>query len=141
MIVPTRANILPFHSLHLAGLQLHPTPFFPLTRNRSWDSLTRMSTEAEVNLSCMVVSLNWTQYMTRSSVVSSPHSRLFKVVFLVVDTQLYKRLCPMIRLSVYPYSVEKNSGIYIWGGVGSPTGVWNCGWELDAPAHPSATIL
>ena len=88
--------------------------------------------------------------------------------FLIADTQLYKRLCPSVhpsvRWSVRP-SVRWSVGPLVrhgdrvekWknerfgyflcmfvcgGGVG--WGVWmglGCGWGLDAPAHPSVTIL
>ena len=69
------------------------------------------------------------------------------VLFLVSDTQLYKRLCPsvgpLVRLS--EAVIELKSGetsvletfclyLSVGGGLG-------CGWGLDAPAHPSATIL
>ena len=64
-----------------------------------------------------------------------------EIAFLVADTQLYKRLCPSVRRSIR-WSVrghESKSGktsildaFYVWVG---------CGWRMDAPAHPSATIL
>ena len=83
--------------------------------------------------------------------------------FLIADTQLYKRLCPYVRWSIGPlvhWSVgpsrsswkrEKRAFMILqlllcvcgcvsawqeWLGVGLG---W--GWGLDAPAHPSATIL
>ena len=72
-------------------------------------------------------------------------------LFLVADTQLYKRLCPSIRRSVHP-SVrvnESKSGqtsvleafcvcvcVVRWVGWGI-----GCGWGLAAPPHPSVTIL
>ena len=68
--------------------------------------------------------------------------------FLVADTQLYKRLCPSVRPSVGPsvrpsvMVIELKTSVFdtffvclsVGGGLG-------CGWGLDAPAHPSATIL
>ena len=69
------------------------------------------------------------------------------VIFLVADTQLYKRLCPSVRHSIGPsvMVIELKSGktsvfdtfcvcLSVGGGLG-------CGWGLDASAHPSATIL
>ena len=72
-------------------------------------------------------------------------------VFLVADTQLYKRLCPSVRPFVHP-SVRKHESksgktsvleafcvcVCVGRGVGWSVG---CGWGLAAPAHPSATIL
>ena len=69
--------------------------------------------------------------------------------FLVADTQLYKRLClpvcPSVRLSVrqsirqsirHGDRVENKHFRYFF--VCLSLGV---GWGMDAPAHPSATIL
>ena len=72
-------------------------------------------------------------------------------LFLVADTQLYKKLCPSIRSSVRPLVrlseavIELKSGetsifdtlcecLSVGGGLG-------CEWGLGAPAHPTATIL
>ena len=76
-------------------------------------------------------------------------------LFLVADLQLYKRLCPSVRPLVHPsvgpsvgplVMIELKSGktsvldtfcvCLCVEGVG--VGVW---MGLDAPAHPSATIL
>ena len=64
--------------------------------------------------------------------------------FLVADTQLYKRLCPSVGRSVgrSVMVIELKMSVFdalcvslsVGGGLG-------CGWGLDAPAHPSATIL
>ena len=70
-------------------------------------------------------------------------SMLYFSTFLVADTQLYKRLCPSVGW--LEAVIELKSGeigvldtfcvcLSIGGGLG-------CGWGLDAPAHPSATIL
>ena len=70
-------------------------------------------------------------------------SFLFFFNSLVADTQLYRRLCPSIGPSVSPFVCEHESksrkvsalDACVWlGGVGPK-------WGLDAPAHPSATIL
>ena len=71
----------------------------------------------------------------------------YTVTFLVAETQLYKRHCPSVGPSVGPSEavIELKSGemsvldtfcvcLSVGGGLG-------CGWGLDAPAHPSATIL
>ena len=53
------------------------------------------------------------------------------LLFLVADTQLYKRLCPCGKTRTFDtFCICLSVG----GGFG-------CGWGLDAPAHPSATIL
>ena len=70
-------------------------------------------------------------------------------LLLVADTQLYKRLCPLVHLSVQPLVREhelkewKNKCfesfcvcVLVGKGVGW---VFGCGWGLAAPAHPSAT--
>ena len=66
-------------------------------------------------------------------------------IFLVADTQLYKRLCLSVRRSVR-WSVEVNESksgkmsildtflVCLCKGWGL-----GCGWGFDAPAHPSAT--
>ena len=70
------------------------------------------------------------------------------MLFLVADTQLYKRLCPSVGPSVgslVRWSVRHGDRVEKWENerfrvclsVGSGLG---CGWGLDAPAHPSATI-
>ena len=69
-----------------------------------------------------------------------------KLPFLVADTQLYKRLCPSVHPSVRPSVViESKSGktsVLDTFCVGLSVGDgFGCGWGLDAPAHPSATIL
>ena len=76
--------------------------------------------------------------------------------FLVADSQLYKRLCPsvrpLVRWSVTLELKTRKTRIYdaavvtlcvcvcqcVGGGLGVGLG-W--GWGLDAPAHPSTTIL
>ena len=80
------------------------------------------------------------------------------LTFLVADTQLYKRLCPSVGPLVRPsfgplirpsVMIGSKSGktsvldtfcVFVcgggWGGV-----ELGCGWGLDAPAQPSATIL
>ena len=73
---------------------------------------------------------------------------LFLFFFLVADTQLYKRLCPSVHLSVGPSVRERKlkSGktsvleafwvcVYVGMGVGS--GV-RSRWGLAGPAHASA---
>ena len=66
------------------------------------------------------------------------------LAFLVADTQLYKRLCPSVRPSVGPsvIVIELKTSVFdtfcVCLSVGPGLG---CGWGLDAPAHPSATIL
>ena len=76
-------------------------------------------------------------------------------LLLVADTQLYKRLClsvgpsvgPSVRRSVRPSvrnaRVEKwkTSVLDAFFGMCVGGGGMGCGWGLDAPAHPSATIL
>ena len=69
---------------------------------------------------------------------------LYLIGFLVADTQLYKRLCQSVRPSVRPsvMVIELKTSVFdtfcvcfsVGGGLG-------CGWELDAPAHPSPKIL
>ena len=73
--------------------------------------------------------------------------------FLVADTQLYKRLCPsvrpLVRWSVGPSVRRRSSSWKVWKWAFSifffvclsVGGGFGCGWGLDAPAHPSATIL
>jgi len=74
-----------------------------------------------------------------------------KIMFLVADTQRYKRLCPSVgpsvRWSVYQHesksektSVLEAFRVCVCVGKGVGWGV-GCGWGLAAPAHPSATIL
>ena len=66
--------------------------------------------------------------------------------FLVADTQLYKRLCPSVgpsvRRSVVIELKRGKTSVFdtfcVCLSVGSGFG---CGWGLDAPAHPSTTIL
>ena len=67
-------------------------------------------------------------------------------MFLVADTQLYRRLCPSVHPLVHwsvgsGYRFDETSifdtfceGLSVGGGLG-------CEWGLDAPAHSSATIL
>ena len=68
-------------------------------------------------------------------------------LFLVADTQLYNIEALSVRPSLGPLEavIELKSGetsvldtfcvcLGVEGGLG-------CGWGLDAPAHPSATIL
>ena len=57
-------------------------------------------------------------------------------LFLVADTQLYKRLCPSVHQSVRP---SVSPGSLSW----KVCAGWRfgCGWGLDAPARPSAMIL
>ena len=60
-----------------------------------------------------------------------------KLPFLVADTQLYKRLCPSVRLSVGP-SVGPSVRRSVRRSVGeheSKSGKT----RISAPAHPSAT--
>ena len=84
-------------------------------------------------------------HFTKHSIADRKKKESFH--FLVVDTELYKRLCPSVRPSVGPsvMVIEMKSGktsvfdtfcvcLSVGGGLG-------CGWGLDAPAHPSATIL
>ena len=76
----------------------------------------------------------------------SMSQKVGKLAFLVADTYLYKRLCPSVRWSV-GRSVGPWTRVEKWGNerfrcflcmwVGD---LW-CGLGLDAPAHPSATIL
>ena len=75
------------------------------------------------------------------------HYALRDRLSLVADTQLYKRFCPSVHLSVGPLEavIELKSGemsvldtFCVCLSVGDGLG---CGWGLDAPAHPSATIL
>ena len=51
---------------------------------------------------------------------------MFMFVFLVADTQLYKRLCPSVRRSVGPSVVIE---------------LENVKTRISAPAHPSATDI
>ena len=58
--------------------------------------------------------------------------------FLVADTQLFKRLCPSIRRSI------SNDRVEMWKNKHFCECLFvmdRYGWGLDAPAHPSATIL
>ena len=69
------------------------------------------------------------------------------LVFLVVDTQLCKRLC----MSVDTWSVSPLGVMELKSGKTSVLGAYcvclsvggglKCEWGLDAPAHPSTTIL
>ena len=77
-------------------------------------------------------------------------TKLLERVFLVADTQLYKRLCPSVRWSVGPLvrpsevielKSVKMSVFDIFFVCLSVGGGFGCGWGLDAPAHPSVTIL
>ena len=71
--------------------------------------------------------------------------------FLVADSQHYKRLCPSVRWSVRPSvrddRVEKCENAHflmlqLWLSVCECVWIeWGCEWGLQAPAHPSATIL
>ena len=67
--------------------------------------------------------------------------------FLVADTQLYKRLCPSVRPLVRPLvrgdRVKKweNEHFRYFSCRFECGGGFGCGWGLDTPAHPSATIL
>ena len=84
---------------------------------------------------------------------------IFFDLFLVADTQLYKRLCPSVCWSIGPLvryardvtlavktrktcihgaAVDFVCGWVCWKGVGGVVGV---SLGLDAPAQPSATIL
>ena len=70
---------------------------------------------------------------------SSMHDYIFPRFFLLTDTQLYKRLCtPSVRPSVGNDRVKKwRSECFRYF-----LCMFVCfGWRLDAPAHPSATIL
>jgi len=69
-------------------------------------------------------------------------------LFLVADTQLYKRLCPSVRW----FRDARVENAHLWYcschlvcGCVSAWHEWlerlGWGWGLDAPAHPSATIL
>ena len=74
------------------------------------------------------------------------------VPFSVADTQLYKRLCPSAGPSLCPlirrsicFSVDTSRKVRKWAyyvvGFCVCVGDMGYGWGLDAPAHPSATIL
>ena len=67
-------------------------------------------------------------------------------LFLVADTQLYKRLCPSVgpsvRRSVGPWTwVEKCGNEHFRCFLCMWVGDLGWGWRLDAPAHSSAAIL
>ena len=66
---------------------------------------------------------------------------IIHVEFLVADTHLCKRLCPSVSPSIRndPVQKWKNKRFYILFVYVSELGL--CGWGLDAPAHPSETIL
>ena len=65
---------------------------------------------------------------------------LLVVQFLVGDTQIYKSLCPYFGRSVMVIELKMNV-FDTFGVCLSVGGGLGCGWRLDAPAHPSATIL
>ena len=78
------------------------------------------------------------QYANRRAGTGMPNC-LFSL-FLVADAQLYERLCPSVGTSVGPSKTHESKvekrflGMCVGGGQGG-------GMGLDAPAHPSATIL
>ena len=125
---------------------LSPILFYPLPPPSLCVSLS-LSLSVSVSLSiCLSVSLCLSVLLSVSLSLSVCLS-LSVFLFLVADTQLYKRLCPSVCPSVHP-SVgvnELKSGktsvldtfcvcLSVGGGLG-------CGWGLDAPVHSSATIL
>ena len=66
----------------------------------------------------------------------------FFLLFLVADTQLYKRLWPSVCRSISTSrKVGKWAFLKTFCVCLSVSRVLGCRWGLDAPAHPSATIL
>ena len=60
--------------------------------------------------------------------------------FLVADTQLYRRLCQSVGPSVREHE-SKSGETRVLEAFCEPVRGVRYGWGLDAPAHPSATIL